>query len=101
MNTPQKDISSLLFSLYCLTHSKARARCVAKCFDAAIRIAMDSKEYEVAAAMRDVREQLIDVPHGKQNGKSITEAKTVSDLHVQPIKPGVYQLPSGEIVTVD
>jgi len=61
----QKDIGRLLFSLYSLTSCKPKARLVAKSFDAAIRIAMDAQEYEIAAAMRDLREQLIDVPHGK------------------------------------
>lgn len=67
MKPPQKDIARLLFSLHCLTNTKPKARLVANCFDAAIRIAMDAKEYEVAAAMRDLREQLVDVPHGKQS----------------------------------
>lgn len=101
MNKPEKNIGSLLFALWNLTNSKPKARVVSKCIDAAIRIAMDSQEYEIAASLRDLREQLIDVPHGRQDTKSITESEAVHDVPFQPIKPGVYQLPSGEMVAVD
>lgn len=82
MTPPPKDIGRLLFALYSLTSCKPKARLVAKSFDAAIRIAMDAQEYEIAAAMRDLREQLIDVPHGK--------------LEPQPVADGAYKARCGE-----
>lgn len=53
------DLGRTFFALQCLTSTK-RLPTVGDCLNAGIRIAMDRQEFEVAAALRDLREQIVD-----------------------------------------
>ena len=92
---PQKDLGGLFFVLGELTRSKAKARVISECFQAAIDAAMEKGEVDIAAMIATLRRQLIDVP----NATPIQEATT--GVHFKTIERGVYQLPDGSMVAVD
>jgi hypothetical protein len=72
------DLGRTFFALQSLTGRKWQ-RTVVDCFDAGIRIAMERKEFEVAAALRDLREQLVDRKSETIKGIVMFETEKIID----------------------